>query len=505
VDLARALLTLFDKHPVSRARGGCLSETKTYTPASLAKAYLRTIGYKAPKLPKERLGALMASFHGGWSEAMIRGVAPIILLDFKKMYQTVWVLMQIRRFLEYESMKFVECTEKTRQFLVDLTLSKAFNPNLWPELTVICWVKLPQYAPGVKGVFLMNKGRFIPELPEFTNGMVPTYANPDRSDELVAVLLPGLVLSRLLTGETPNIVRAELMVPAGRRFKLKPVEMPGGVTFDPKDSNADFFRFLVEYVEELKRSTTLAKEDLADGGKCIGNSGAYGIWAETNTEDLPIGEREPVRLYIDEKGQDAQLLNPEDPGKFFCIAIAGLITSAARLMLGLAHCCVREKGGLIAFGDTDSLAIVCTRDGGDILIEGETHRALSPEEVLSITSRFSPLNPYDGVKTILEIKTAGGKPEPVEAFVLNTKRYAVFDGDSITVVDGKQSVLGALLSPIDLNPHAEEQSISKAWIQTHAWPAMRSYWQYGRPFPDWADRPAVMRLSVSNPRFLKIT
>jgi hypothetical protein len=220
--------------------------------------------------------------------------------------------------------------------------------------------------------------------------------------------------------------------------------------------------------QPLKRSTTLAKEDVADGGKCVGNSGAYGIWAETNAETLQIGKTEPVKLYIDEEGQDARLLHPEDPGRFFCIAIAGLITSAARLMLGLAHCCVQEKGGLIAFGDTDSLAIVCTKSGGEVLIEGELHRALSPGEVEEIISRFAPLNPYGGIKTILEIKTAGGKPEPVEAFVLNTKRYAIFDSDNITVVEGKESVLGALLSPIDLNPLAEENSISKAWTQTHA-------------------------------------
>jgi hypothetical protein len=301
VDLVRALLTLFDKHPVSRARGGCLSETQTYTPASLAKAYLRTIGYKAPKLTENRVGALMAAFYGGWSEAMIRGIVPVILLDFKKMYQTVWVLMQMRRFLERELIKFVECTERIKQFLDSLTIGDAFDPSRWPGLTVICWIKLPQHAPGVKGVMLMNKGQFIPELREFTNGMVPTYANPDRPDELVPVMLPGLVLSKLMTGETPDIVRAELMEPAGRRLELKPVEMPDRVTFNPNQPTADFFKFLVEYVEGLKRSTTLAKEDLADGGKCIGNSGAYGIWAETNTEDLPIGEREPVRLYIDER------------------------------------------------------------------------------------------------------------------------------------------------------------------------------------------------------------
>jgi hypothetical protein len=256
-------------------------------------------------------------------------------------------------------------------------------------------------------------------------------------------------------------------------------------------------------VEQLKRSDTPAKDDLADGGKCIGNSGAYGIWAEIIAEILQIGRTEPVKLYIAEEGQDARLLHPEDPGRFFCIAIAALITSAARLVLGLAHCCVQEKEGLIAFGDTDSLAIVCAKGGGNVNIEGELHHALSPEEVEEIIARFEPLNPYDGIKSILEIKTAGGRPEPVEAFVLNTKRYAVFDGDSVTVADGKESVLGALLSPIDLNPYVEENSVSKAWIKTRAWPAMRGNWEHGTPFPAWADRPAVRRMSVSNPRSLK--
>jgi hypothetical protein len=90
---------------------------------------LRTIGYKAPKLPKNRLGALMAAFHGGWSEAMIRGNVPVILLDFKKMYQKVWVLMEMRRFLERENIKFTDCTARIKKLLDGLTLGDAFAPS----------------------------------------------------------------------------------------------------------------------------------------------------------------------------------------------------------------------------------------------------------------------------------------------------------------------------------------------------------------------------------------
>src|SRR5205823_7085535 len=99
-----------------------------------------------------------------------------------------------------------------------------------------------------------------------------------------------------------------------------------------------------------------------------------------------------------------------------CPPLAGLITAGARLMLGLAHSLVMDRGGTVAFGDTDSLAPVATKDGRDVLIDTTVNgyererlplKSLSFDEIDEIAGEFESLNPYDRQQipgSILEIK-----------------------------------------------------------------------------------------------------
>src|SRR5437870_7544196 len=86
----------------------------------------------------------------------------------------------------------------------------------------------------------------------------------------------------------------------------------------------------------------------------------------------------------------------EDSGKWFFPALASLITSAGRLLLGMVEACVEEKQGTYLFCDTDSLAIVSSRKGGRLNIPGSENKRILPwREVREIAERFSSLNPYD--------------------------------------------------------------------------------------------------------------
>jgi hypothetical protein len=213
VALAKVLLELFDRHPVSRGAGGRLAETRCYSPASLAKAYSKSAGFQAPLVPEDRLGPSFAAFHGGWTETQLRGKPPVVLLDFKKMYQTQFILLGIQELLSAERLTFVDDTEKVVSFLDKVTLSDLFDPRTWPKLNVLCWV-----VPNDE--ILMTKGKFDGE--SFTSGMVPR----DSGGKPVRYYLPDVILAKLLSGRAPRIVRAERIEGSGRR-PLRKAKFPG--------------------------------------------------------------------------------------------------------------------------------------------------------------------------------------------------------------------------------------------------------------------------------------
>ncbi len=75
-------------------------------------------------------------------------------------------------------------------------------------------------------------------------------------------------------------------------------------------------------------------------------------------------------------------------------------------MLALLERCVTSLGGSYVMGDTDSLPIVATKEGGLVTCHGgdarlgrkQVIRALSWAEVEAIRQRFARLNPYDADK-----------------------------------------------------------------------------------------------------------
>lgn len=323
------------------------------------------------------------------------------------------------------------------------------------------------------------------------------------------------------------------------RQKLQKIYLPGGVEFDPETQN--FFKMNVEEGEKLKDVDDLlglgetnpyrhlAKETrlaLVPGNKGTGNSGAYGILGETNEQDLAAGKTERVELLYDsERPLETHLLHPEDPGPFCCPPLAGLITAGARLMLGIAHRLVMDRGGIVAFGDTDSLAIVATENGEDRNVETVGRgpvpvKTLSWAEVVAIAAAFEALNPYDPalVKgSILEIKevnydgektSAGFKAQSTRdmieltALCISSKRYDLVRPDG-NLADKKESMLGMLLSPLDPSPGDDRRDASREWI-TEAWLAIDDLWERRRCDRPWMQRPCVRRMAATSPAVMRI-
>jgi hypothetical protein len=88
-DLYEAAMAEYTSHPID------LEPTAAYSPASLAKGYLREMGVQPrltaqPDFPPELQGYAMSAFYGGRAEVHLRQTPrPVAVVDFTSMYPTV--------------------------------------------------------------------------------------------------------------------------------------------------------------------------------------------------------------------------------------------------------------------------------------------------------------------------------------------------------------------------------------------------------------------------------
>ena len=189
------------------------------------------------------------------------------------------------------------------------------------------------------------------------------------------------------------------------------------IDIDPRE---DFFARVIETRKTFgERDLSAAETKRLDRFlKVLANTTSYGIYAEMIRDEQPADRSEVVAVHRSdgESTFGAPTSAPEELGSYFFGPMAALITSAARLMLALAEREVTSRGGTYAFCDTDSLAIVATREGGIVECPGGEHRtandhpairALSWHKVDEIRDRFANLNPYDRSKvkgSVLELE-----------------------------------------------------------------------------------------------------
>ncbi len=498
--LLEAVRAEWDRHPLA------LSPDKVMSPAGLGKGYLRALGVTPPSrkfgdIGPDILGAWETAYYGGRTEVKVRRESvPVVYLDFLSMYPTVNALLGLWRMLTAERLKLQSATAEVRELVSSVTLEQCFAREFWGELRFVAKIR-PQ------GDILPVRAAYGPTDDNFTIGL-----NPLWSDVPVWVAGPDLVASRLLTGRPPEILEAVRFVPVGQEEGLQSVDLRRQVPIDP--ANEDFFRRLIEERQGARRRPDLTQEErerLVRFLKVMANSASYGIYAELNPQPTRSDAPTPVEVYGLEGVFASATRSPEDPGEFCFPPFAALTTAGARLMLALLECCVRDLGGTIAFGDTDSAAVIATRKGGLVLCTGgperlpagaEAVRALSWEQVGLLTERFRPLSPYDRDivrESILKIEEVNLDPttktqRQLYAFAISAKRYALFlkrqNGD-IDVVEAKEHGLGHLLNPMDLGQE------DRGWIK-QVWAALIRE-ALGQPLvlPAWVDRPALSRVTVS--------
>jgi hypothetical protein len=526
--LYEAIAAEYRRHPID------LQITKAYSPAAIGKAYLKAMGVKPrlerqPDFPRNVLGWSMCAYYGGRAECRIRRVpVPVVYLDFLSMYPTVNVLMGLSRHVTAARIEVEDATDEIRRLVDRFTVEDCLKPETWKQFVGLVQIKPAGDALPVRARYGDTRSWGIG-------------SSPLHTDEPQWYALPDVVASKLITGRAPEIVRALRLIPLGRQRGLKPVRLRGEVEVDPRTD--DFFRKVIELRHQLDDETGPLGRFL----KTLANGTSYGIYLEMIPRELPGNQRQDVTVHgLSEQPFTASVCAPERPGEFCFPPLAACITAAARLMLAALEALVTELGGTWVFCDTDSMAVVATEDGGLVPCAGGPHRdeqgrecvrALSWAQVDEIVKHFESLNPYNPdlvPGSVLEIEAENrdahsGKPRQLYCYSISAKRYAlnnldqsgrpvlrrIIDADETEDSEPEGDEPGSTDSLSELRKHSEHglghllnpidpESDSREWIA--------QLWEYiirtdalgqDAPEPDWLDRPALTRSTITSPRLEK--
>jgi hypothetical protein len=232
----------------------------------------------------------------------------------------------------------------------------------------------------------------------------------------------------------------------------------------------------------------------------------------------------------------------EKRGKWFAPYLATLITSAGRLLLAMLEVEVTRAKGTYLYCDTDSLAIVASKEGGALRVPGaQGKRILTWDEVEAIVAKFQALNPYDpsAVRDLLNLtddnyscacshelnehddvgvcevrgcscKTTKKVRRQLWGLGIAAKRYTLFAGalakngkiTGIKIVNPKAHGIGFLFPPKD-NPKNWKKD-APLWVHEMWDYIVRGFVGLSRKLPDWASLPQMMRFSVSTWNVLKM-
>jgi hypothetical protein len=245
--------------------------------------------------------------------------------------------------------------------------------------------------------------------------VVPVFS-PDRPLWFSAL---DVIAAAVGTGRPPEIVEATAYIPHGRQAGLKKrlAILPGlvaGIEDDPA-------LLLVEHRRHAKDRRDLV---LAAELRVAVNSLAFGNLARFD-ELL----RKEGRGWV----------TGEKPGPFNSLPIASSVTAGSHLLLAAFDRMVRDKGGVVAYRDTDSSIIPASPDGGDLVLpDGSVVHELSHAEVDEVLRAFDGLLPAP--EWPVWKSERGTTERPLRAFVFGPKRHAEMLGDEI--IDLTEAGLG---------------------------------------------------------------
>jgi hypothetical protein len=282
VGLLNALLSEFKKYPLED-----LPPEKAFSAASIAKAFLNTMGIAQPEqkfhLDDKTNGICMQSYYGGRAEIRVRQTpVPIVYADFLSQYPTVNTLLGMWRLLTAKKIRVREATQDVRTFLKTIDVSRLLDPKTWPKLNFFALVQ--------------PEGDVLPVRTVYGDGRVGNETNiglnPLTSKKPIWFAGPDIVASVLLTGKPPKILRAIRFEATGVQKGMKSVKLGEGSI---KPSRDDFFRKLIEERKGKRKS-----DPLYYFLKILANAGCYGIYAEVNRQHTGKNDAKRIGIFSGE-------------------------------------------------------------------------------------------------------------------------------------------------------------------------------------------------------------
>jgi hypothetical protein len=251
-----------------------LKPWNAFSPASIAKNYLKAMGIVPPELKFQmtntKLAPWIQSYYGGRSECRIRHeIVPVVPVDFTSEYPSCCANLGLFEILTAARLDFVDDTAEVQQFLTTITQEKCFDRAIWRKLNFVARVipdgdilPIRTVYNGVSHNIGSNYLHANPVHPE------PIYiAGPD----LVAAIIEQ-------PSRIPQIQKAFRIVPSGKQPGMRAVKLRGKVLIDPNDNSVDLF---TKTIEERKRNKDDA--NLYYGLKILANS-IYGFFVELIAE-----------------------------------------------------------------------------------------------------------------------------------------------------------------------------------------------------------------------------
>jgi hypothetical protein len=500
VGLLNALLREFREYPL-----GDLSPEKAFSAASIAKAFLGTIGVTRPEhkfqLNDQTNGICMQAYYGGRAEIRIRHKpVPIVYTDFLSQYPTVNTLLGLWRLLIAKNVRVRDATRDVKTFVHSIDVNQLLNPKTWPHLNFFALIQPDGDILPVRTVYGESR----------VGGETNIGLNPLTSDKPIWFAGPDIIASLLQTGRPPKILRAIRFEPVGVQKDLKSVNLGKGSINPARD---DFFRKVIEERKGKKKS-----DPLYYFLKILANAGCYGIYAEVNRHQVGKNDAKQVGIFSGETNISERATIMERPGPFYFPPVSALITAGGRLLLSMLEKMVSEAGGTYLMCDTDSMAIVASEHGGTVRCTGGPHKmpdgcegikALSWVETHQIVDRFKTLNPYNrrivpgSVLNIVEEINfdSGGKQRQVYGYGISAKRYSVysFDGLRVTIIKASEHGLGLYYRPKEGRDTERDVPV---WIK-EGWQRILDR-AHGLPSqkPDWFELPVMRRIAITTPHVM---
>ena len=515
--LLNALKREYELHPIR------LSPCKAYSPASIGKAYLRAMGIEEPFTKFRNIrprihGIAMSAYFGGRAECRIRRwPVPVVPVDLTSEYPSVDALLGIWNILTAQRLEIVDATKEVRRILKSVPLERLFEPSFWKKLNFYALVIPDWEVVPVRAVY-------------GSGGTCNIGMNELQWKQKLWLAGPDLV-SAILNGHNPKVLKAFRIVPRGKQRGLKPVKLRGEILIDPRKE--DFFTRVIEYRYQNKHNFYL--EYFL---KILANSTSYGAYLELNPVSVERENRPKITIYSGELVKKQRAPDTiEQPGRFYFPLLGALITSGGRLLLSMIERCVRDEKGTYLCCDTDALTIVASKEGGSVQMPGGTSvNALSWETVNRITRRFNSLSPYNRkiVPDLLRLTKQNFNQNKIQrqlyGLSIAAKRYALYTtkcGKSycshtncVEVVDPKAHGL------IFFAPSEErENDLPKWWWELWRFLLDLEFRQIQEPEfrvlmiggkavdadtaqaipnqPKWISLPAMMKMRISTPHFME--